>query len=784
MKTRDFLTGYRSSLAFYALESLAVIVIALCNGRMPLHTVALYAAFVFVMVLVLYRGKKKKPLSTYAQMRFQSILFIINNVILSVVIDSAQVFIYAMCFSSIVCFIFLDRKFVGFNFYASLIVVILLAVAIVLFIKSQQTLLEYCFGTIVFIVINWVIVSMTSMISYQNRKNYEQERSLDDLLKVVEAKCFDAQAATRSKTRFLAHMSHEIRTPINAVMGMNEMILRESSEPAIRGYAADTKLAAESLLGIINDILDITKIEAGKLSLINAEYSMPLLISDVYNMMRFKADDKQLEFKIIADEKLPKRLIGDDVRLKQVLINLIGNAIKYTHEGSVTLEILYIAEGKIRFVVKDTGIGIKSEDIKLLFNAFERIEEDRNRNIEGTGLGLNITASLLKMFESDLNVESVYGEGSVFSFELEQEVVDAEPIGTIDLNIAEQELTLYVTQLEAPDAHVLVVDDNLMNRKVFINLLKDTKLQVSEAESGIQCLQMIQETHFDIIFMDHMMPELDGIETLAKMREMDDHLCKDTPVVVLTANALAGAQDYYNTAGFDGFLSKPIDPKKLEQTVFALLDDSVVHEHSVVAEASPSVEEIELPIIEGIDWGYARIHFGDVAALLSAVEMFNKALKLDADELQGYFLDIDEDECRSSYQTKVHSMKSSAAIIGIVQLAGMAMELENAAKTAQLDVIRSLHPLFIQRWLSYRDRLSVLFDSGEPRKQASEHENAIAEILAAIENAASEMDVDALDDLSKQLDEYCFNGEQAEKIEQIKNHILNFEIEMLTDLSC
>ncbi len=785
LKSRDFVTGYKCGVTFYLLECIAILIVSIAFKDISLPFILGYIALAAMTVAVLFRGKKKHPLSENIHMRVQAIAFIINNVLLSVVVDSAQVFIYAMCFSSIVCFIFLDRKLVSFNFWVSMIVIALLVGVIILFIRSDQTILEFSVGIVVFVIINWVIVSMTSMINYQNRKNYEQERSLDDLLKVVEAKCYDAQAATRSKTRFLAHMSHEIRTPINAVMGMNEMILRESTEPQVRGYAADAKLAAESLLGIINDILDITKIEAGKLALIDAEYNMPLFISDVYNMMRFKAEDKGLELKIVADPQLPVMLRGDDVRLKQVLINLISNAIKYTHEGSVIFNIEVVDAEHIRYSVKDTGIGIKAEDIKLLFNAFERIEEDRNRSIEGTGLGLNITASLLRMFGTELQVESVYGEGSEFYFILRQEVIDPTPMGALDLAIAEHEVKSYTTHYEAPNANILVVDDNDMNRKVFIQLLKDTKLNVSDASSGSACLEMIKDTHYDIIFMDHMMPEMDGVETLEKIRSDATHKCVDTPVIILTANAVAGAKDFYETVGFDGFLSKPIDPKSLEKEIFTRLDKSLVHQHKVeeMPAVSSTAERVELPLVEGVDWGYARMHFGDDGALMATISMFLSALKPDANELQGYFIDIDEEECRSSYITKVHSMKSSAAVIGIVQLAGMAMELESAAKNMQLDTVRAMHPVFIERWLSYRGRLSPLTDNGVEKEPAADHREQIAAILADIEAAAADMDIDKLDELSKQLDVYRYDEQQEEKLEKIKNDILNFRIEELTALT-
>lgn len=593
-----------------------------------------------------------------------------------------------------------------------------------------------------------------------------------------------ADAANNAKTVFLANMSHEIRTPINAVLGMNEMILRESREQEILNYASEVKSAARSLLEIINDILDITKIEAGKLELIPVEYSLEALISSICNMISFKAAAKQLEFRVEADDDLPSTLIGDDIRLRQVLVNLLNNAVKYTHTGSVTLEVRRVGEDSLYFCVKDTGIGIKREDIEKLYVPFERIEEKRNRSIEGTGLGMNITLQLLALMESELKVSSVYGEGSEFSFTVKQRIIDDAPIDAKSLcRIKEYTEKEYTPAYQAPDARILVVDDNLMNRKVFINLLKQTRIRIDEAASGAECLRRITEVSYDLIFMDHMMPEMDGIQTFLAMGETEGSLCLDTPVIALTANAVADAKQLYYDTGFDGFLPKPIDPDKLERMVFLMLDESLVTECE--RETAPVAEKpavpAELPVIEGIDWSYGMLHFKDKEALLDTVRMFFDSVKRDAEELDSYFGNITEEETRASYRIKVHSMKSSAAMIGIVRLAGMAMELEAAARSGDCGAITALHPVFIARWRSYSELLGVLFPEDESKKNASEYGGELAEIFERIRAAAEDMDVDALDELSAALEEYRFNEEAAERIDEIRGCILNFEIERLTE---
>ena len=290
----NFLIGYRCNLVFYIVECVVVILMGFINNHLSLELIGVFAAYALVTSLVLYRGKKKFVLSEYAHCRAQCVLFVVVNIFLSISFDSAQGFMYAMYFSTIASYIFLDNKLVKFQFIQSLILIVVVAGFLSVYIGSKQTMQAFTFGSVVLIVMNTVILVMTNMINFKTRTNIEQERSLDDLLKVVEAKRIDAQAATNSKTRFLAHMSHEIRTPINAVIGMNEMILRESSEQDICDYASDAKSAAQSLLGIINDILDITKIEAGKLTLLNEDVKLSDIISDVYNVIRFRADAKNL----------------------------------------------------------------------------------------------------------------------------------------------------------------------------------------------------------------------------------------------------------------------------------------------------------------------------------------------------------------------------------------------------------------------------------------------------------------------------------------------------------
>ncbi len=601
-----------------------------------------------------------------------------------------------------------------------------------------------------------------------------------------------ADSANAAKTNFLANMSHEIRTPITAVLGMNELILREVRDSNIKQYSRDIEGAAKSLLSIINDILDITKIEAGKLSVISAEYDFGIMLKDVVNMISFKAKVKGLEFRVLVDENIPRRMMGDDIRLRQILVNLLNNAVKYTHKGSVTLEITrkQSEEGvaKLFFQVKDTGIGIKEEDLQKLCQPFERIEEKRNRNIEGTGLGMSITKQLLGLLNSELKVASVYGEGSEFAFELAQEIVDDTPIGRLE-DLAEPVSKEYRNGYEAPEAHILFVDDNELNRKVFAGLLKETKIQIDEAGNGRECLEKVKQNAYDIIFMDHMMPELDGVETFRIMKKMENYPCKDTPVVILTANALVGAKEKYLQEGFRAFLEKPIDYEQLERVIWDLLDEELLQEISSktagaeVQEGTITTsvsEQTELPMVEGLDWKYARTHFKNQQVMLDTVKFFAEAIPYEGKELERLFAGIETESGRKEFCTKVHSMKNSASTIGIIPLAGMAKVLEDAARSGQVYVLQAMTPIFLECWCEYGKRLEAFAPvSTADKRLAAEYGEEIQKLVTSMNQAAEEMDIDALDEIWKQLSEYQFGEEKQELLERIHKAIVEFDVDYL-----
>lgn len=637
----------------------------------------------------------------------------------------------------------------------------------------------------------------------------------------MEKKKQQALMASEAKGRFLANMSHEIRTPINAVLGMDAMILRECTDMTIREYALDIQNAGQSLLALINDILDLSKIESGKLEILPEEYDLSSLLHDIINMITMKAKDKGLAVELSVDESLPSRFWGDDIRLRQILVNLMNNAVKYTEKGSVTLTVTGADKGNdnslnrgisdshapsggsvyaLAFQVKDTGIGIRQEDLVKLFQEFQRIEEERNRNIEGTGLGMSITTKLLELMGSKLEVESVYGEGSTFSFALEQKVIDAEPIGNLGERIKKRATEYsYQAAFTAPQAQVLVVDDNSVNRKVFAGLLKETKVMVDEAAGGMECIRMAEEKQYDVIFLDHMMPDLDGIETLHRIREMKECPNYNAPVIALTANAVSGAREMYLKEGFDSFLSKPIIPHKLEKMLMQFLpEDKITYEERTddsqmgmsgnegagSGQAEESTQIDVLPQLDGIDWEYALLHLKDIGILKDTVDNFYRSMDQEADELMQFFQMLQaaqgeqQREGMKQFEVKVHSMKSAAAMIGAVPLSGVARMLEYAARGGETEVILAVAPVFLREWRKMKEILKSCVETAAEEAEADKPMadfNVLLSQIRQIGDAMRDMDIDRADEMVVQIQKFRYPVLLAPVVEKLGNAVANID---------
>lgn len=592
------------------------------------------------------------------------------------------------------------------------------------------------------------------IIFWQNQK---LRRSLAELVK-----------ANAAKNDFISNVSHEIRTPINAIIGMDEMIIRESTEKEIIQYAHDIKNASKTLLGIINDILDFSRMESGKTEIIPTEYEVASMVNDLLNMVESRAESKNLELKVNVNPHLPHLLYGDELRNKQIILNILTNAVKYTEKGSVTLTVDYekLDEERISLYVsvKDTGIGLKPEDKERLCKPFERLDETRNRTIEGTGLGMSIVTSLLQQMNSSLTVESTYGEGSDFSFHLEQKVADWKEMGDLnrvylEAKSGEKEEAI----LRASKARVLVVDDTPINLTVAAGLLKRTGIQVECAQSGKECLELIRKTKYHVILLDHRMPEMDGVETLHRMKEMESPN-KETPVIALTANAVSGACEYYISEGFSDFLPKPIHGNRLERMLLKYLPEDVLDTEE---EAWPELDEKAGITACGSEEIYQTV-----------LREFADSVQERAAEIRGYF----EAGDIKNYTTKVHALKSSARLAGVLKLSEQARYLEQCGDEGKLEEIEAKTEELLTNYMDIGIKLKRMLDTDKNIQKKEIDLKQLKEALEAILEFNEAFDFDNVDLVMDSLSEYSFSTAEAAVYEELKSAVLEVNQERIREI--
>ena len=617
-----------------------------------------------------------------------------------------------------------------------------------------------------------------------------------DVTKIIEQNhlmkrlVLQTEDANRAKTNFVSNMSHEIRTPMNSIVGITEILLRSRHSPKEQEYLLNIQSSGRVLLTIINDVLDCSKMEAGKMQLFDEPYDTCSLFHDLRISMENRIGHSGLELIYDIDQDIPCKLKGDMGRIRQVIINLVNNAIKYTEKGSVRFSVHVRQKNTdkvmLYYEVADTGIGIRKEDHKILFDAFQRVEMDRNRYVEGTGLGLTISQNLVNMMGGVIEVESEYGKGSRFFFTIEQTIIDPTPVSAVNYNGQKDNVTEKEAEclFIAPEAHILLVDDNELNLVVAKELLKPLRMQIDTAENGLQAVKMVRGSQYDLVLMDHMMPVMDGIEAAKAIRALPEDKYQKLPIIALTANAMVDARKEFLNAGMNGFVAKPIDfaricnqlklwlPKDLVRDVPKEEAKKLLADDLSDREIQPEDPQMGFSFEEGVN------HCGSKAALMKTIRIFYRTIDSKANKIEQCL----KEGLISDYVIEVHALKSSALLIGAVPLSEAAKELEDYGKQGKTEVLEEKTPDVLTL---YRDLKNILRPYAEKEEDAKKEfsDGEWITALQQIHQCIEQFDLDGVDQIMEQLEEYQVPECIRESMDQLRVYVADVSLEEIMELT-
>ena len=617
-----------------------------------------------------------------------------------------------------------------------------------------------------------------------------------DVTKIIEQNhlmkrlVLQTEDANRAKTNFVSNMSHEIRTPMNSIVGITEILLRSRHSPKEQEYLLNIQSSGRVLLTIINDVLDCSKMEAGKMQLFDEPYDTCSLFHDLRISMENRIGHSGLELIYDIDQDIPCKLKGDMGRIRQVIINLVNNAIKYTEKGSVRFSVHVRQKNTdkvmLYYEVADTGIGIRKEDQKILFDAFQRVEMDRNRYVEGTGLGLTISQNLVNMMGGVIEVESEYGKGSRFFFTIEQTIIDPTPVSAVNYNGQKDNVTEKEAEclFIAPEAHILLVDDNELNLVVAKELLKPLRMQIDTAENGLQAVKMVRGSQYDLVLMDHMMPVMDGIEAAKAIRALPEDKYQKLPIIALTANAMVDARKEFLNAGMNGFVAKPIDfaricnqlklwlPKDLVRDVPKEEAKKLLADDLSDREIQPEDSQMGFSFEEGVK------HCGSKAALMKTIRIFYRTIDSKANKIEQCL----KEGLISDYVIEIHALKSSALLIGAVPLSEAAKELEDYGKQGKTEVLEEKTPDVLTL---YRDLKNILRPYAEKEEDAKKEfsDGEWITALQQIHQCIEQFDLDGVDQIMEQLEEYQVPECIRESMDQLRVYVADVSLEEIMELT-